>query len=168
MFAGWWSPVSRSWSRSTSRRSWSRLGSIATFIRLPPCQSATKFDPRIASPGMLLNKFPPMTGATTPNRVGVVDGGKDQHGREVAVAESAKRGRRGASSMSYARRPAGIASMRCAHFGDTRLSRRERSRHRERAGAYTAVQCQAPAIGFFSSLLEHGAGDPEGSPHQNH
>jgi hypothetical protein len=36
---------------------------------------------RIASPGMLLNKFPPMTGATTPNRVGVVDGGKDQHGR---------------------------------------------------------------------------------------
>src|ERR1700731_3758026 len=36
---------------------------------------------RIASPGMLLNKFPPMTGAASPNRVGVVDGGKDQHGR---------------------------------------------------------------------------------------
>jgi len=36
---------------------------------------------RIASPGMLLNKFPPMTGAAAPNRVGVVDGGKDQHGR---------------------------------------------------------------------------------------
>jgi hypothetical protein len=30
---------------------------------------------------MLLDKFPPMTGATSPNRVGVVDGGKDQHGR---------------------------------------------------------------------------------------
>jgi hypothetical protein len=29
---------------------------------------------RIASRGMLLNKFPPMTGVTTPNRVGVVDG----------------------------------------------------------------------------------------------
>jgi DNA replication protein DnaC len=36
---------------------------------------------RIASPGMLLDKFPPMTGAATSNRVGVVDGGKDQHGR---------------------------------------------------------------------------------------
>ena len=45
------------------------------------CQSACNFDPRIASPGMLLNKFPPMTGAASPNRVGVVDGGKDQHGR---------------------------------------------------------------------------------------
>src|ERR1700681_3181174 len=30
---------------------------------------------------MLLDKFPPMTGATSPNRIGVVDGGKDQHGR---------------------------------------------------------------------------------------
>jgi hypothetical protein len=30
---------------------------------------------------MLLDKFPPMTGAASPNRVGVVDGGKDQHGR---------------------------------------------------------------------------------------
>jgi DNA replication protein DnaC len=36
---------------------------------------------RIASPGMLLDNFPPMTGAATSNRVGVVDGGKDQHGR---------------------------------------------------------------------------------------
>jgi DNA replication protein DnaC len=36
---------------------------------------------RIASPGMLLNKFPPMTGAASPNRIGVADGGKDQHGR---------------------------------------------------------------------------------------
>src|SRR5689334_8691388 len=37
---------------------------------------------------MLLDKFPPMTGATSPNRVGVVDGGKDQHGRrrEVVLA----------------------------------------------------------------------------------
>jgi hypothetical protein len=30
---------------------------------------------------MLLNKFPPMTWAAATNRVGVVDGGKDQHGR---------------------------------------------------------------------------------------
>jgi hypothetical protein len=30
---------------------------------------------------MLLDKFPPMTGAASPNRVDVVDGGKDQHGR---------------------------------------------------------------------------------------
>src|SRR4029077_17577429 len=36
---------------------------------------------RIASPRMLLDNFPPMTGAASPNRVGVVDGGKDQHGR---------------------------------------------------------------------------------------
>ncbi len=38
-------------------------------------------DKRIASPRMLLDNFPPMTGAASPNRVGVVDGGKDQHGR---------------------------------------------------------------------------------------
>jgi len=37
--------------------------------------------PRIASPRMLLDNFPPMTGAASPNRVGVVDGGKDQYGR---------------------------------------------------------------------------------------
>src|ERR1700675_1351942 len=36
---------------------------------------------RIASPGMLLDKFSPMTGAASPNRVGVVDGGTNQHGR---------------------------------------------------------------------------------------
>jgi len=36
---------------------------------------------RIASPRMLLDNFPPMTGAASPNRVGVVDGGKDQYGR---------------------------------------------------------------------------------------
>ena len=36
---------------------------------------------RIASPKMLLNNFSPVTGAAPPNRVGVVDGGKDQHGR---------------------------------------------------------------------------------------
>ena len=36
---------------------------------------------RIASPGMLLNKFPPMTGGGVTEWVGVVDGGKDQHGR---------------------------------------------------------------------------------------
>src|SRR2546423_602947 len=36
---------------------------------------------RIASPRMLLDNFSPMTGAAPPNRFGVVDGGKDQHGR---------------------------------------------------------------------------------------
>lgn len=36
---------------------------------------------RIASPRMLLDKFPPMTGAASPNRVDVVNGWKDQHGR---------------------------------------------------------------------------------------
>jgi hypothetical protein len=35
---------------------------------------------RIASPRMLLDNFSPMTGAASPNRFGVVDGGKDQHG----------------------------------------------------------------------------------------
>ena len=30
---------------------------------------------------MLLNKFSPMIGAASPNRVGVADGGKNQHGR---------------------------------------------------------------------------------------
>ena len=36
---------------------------------------------RIASPRMLLDNFSPMTGTASPNRFGVVDGGKDQHGR---------------------------------------------------------------------------------------
>jgi hypothetical protein len=36
---------------------------------------------RIASPRMLLDKFSPLTGRATPNRIGVADGGKDQHGR---------------------------------------------------------------------------------------
>src|SRR6202790_5320549 len=36
---------------------------------------------RIASSKMLLDNFPPMIGATSPNRVGVVDGGNDQQGR---------------------------------------------------------------------------------------
>src|SRR6266849_4113001 len=30
---------------------------------------------------MLLNKFSPMTGAASPNRIGVADGGQDQHRR---------------------------------------------------------------------------------------
>jgi hypothetical protein len=34
---------------------------------------------RIASPEMLLNKSPPVIGVATPNRVGVADGGKNQH-----------------------------------------------------------------------------------------
>jgi Periplasmic binding protein len=39
--------------------------------------------PNLALPHLelLLDKFPPMTGAASPNRVDVVDGGKDQHGR---------------------------------------------------------------------------------------
>jgi hypothetical protein len=45
------------------------------------CHSACNIDPRIASPKMLLDNFSPMTGATSPNRIGVVDGGKDQYGR---------------------------------------------------------------------------------------
>src|SRR6516164_7467513 len=36
---------------------------------------------RIASPEMLLNKFSPIIGAASPNRIGVADGEKDQHGR---------------------------------------------------------------------------------------
>ena len=39
------------------------------------------FDPRIASRGMLPDKFPPMSGRASPNRVGGADGGTDQHGR---------------------------------------------------------------------------------------
>ncbi|HEX9072803.1 MAG TPA: hypothetical protein VF852_12725, partial [Pseudolabrys sp.] len=40
---------------------------------------------RIASPGMLLNKVPPMTGAAAPKRAGVVDAGRISMGarREV-------------------------------------------------------------------------------------
>ena len=109
-----------------------------TARALPPNPSFKR-----ASPGMLLNKFPPMTGAASPNRVGVVDGGKDQHGRAAprwcrrwrSATGRPSGGRRGASSMSCARRPAGIASMRCVHFGNARLSSRARSRHRESAGA---------------------------------
>jgi hypothetical protein len=36
---------------------------------------------RIASRGMLLDKFSPMTGETSPNRFGVVNGETNQHGR---------------------------------------------------------------------------------------
>jgi hypothetical protein len=36
---------------------------------------------RIASPGMLLEKFPPMIGSAPPNRVGGAHGGNYQHGR---------------------------------------------------------------------------------------
>jgi hypothetical protein len=36
---------------------------------------------RIASPRMLLDKFSPMTGATSPNRFGVVNGETNQHER---------------------------------------------------------------------------------------
>ena len=36
---------------------------------------------RIASPGMLLKKFPPMIGSAPPNRVGGAHGGNYQHGR---------------------------------------------------------------------------------------
>ena len=41
---------------------------------------------RIASPEMLLNKFSPIIGAASPNRIGVADGEKDQHGRNDRVA----------------------------------------------------------------------------------
>jgi IstB-like ATP binding protein len=57
---------------------------------------------RIASPGMLLNKFSPITGTASPNCVGVADGEKNQHGRAarggVGVAQrygSAKRAEKG-------------------------------------------------------------------------
>ena len=36
---------------------------------------------RIASARVLMDDFSPMTGTASPNRFGVVDGGKDQHGR---------------------------------------------------------------------------------------
>jgi hypothetical protein len=36
---------------------------------------------RIASPGMLLKKYPPMIGRAPPNRLGGAHGGNDQHGR---------------------------------------------------------------------------------------
>jgi hypothetical protein len=36
---------------------------------------------RIASPGMLLKKYPLMIGVASPNRVGGAHGGNDQHGR---------------------------------------------------------------------------------------
>jgi hypothetical protein len=49
--------------------------------RLLNCQSACNFDPRIASPRMLLNKYSLMTGETTPNRFGVANGETNQHGR---------------------------------------------------------------------------------------
>ncbi|MET3907588.1 hypothetical protein ABID59_001929 [Bradyrhizobium sp. S3.3.6] len=47
----------------------------------PECQSACKFDPRIASPRMLLDNFSPMNAAAPPNWFGGLHGGKDQHGR---------------------------------------------------------------------------------------
>src|SRR6516162_4899879 len=45
---------------------------------------------------------------------------------------------RGASSTSYARRRVGIASMRCGHFGNTKLSQKRTPEHRESASADTA------------------------------
>jgi hypothetical protein len=45
------------------------------------CESASNIDPRIASPGMLLEKFPPMIGAALPNRLGGAHGRNYQHGR---------------------------------------------------------------------------------------
>jgi DNA invertase Pin-like site-specific DNA recombinase len=46
----------------------------AIFRRYLDCQSASNFAGRIASRGMLLNKFSPMIGETSPNRFGVVNG----------------------------------------------------------------------------------------------
>jgi hypothetical protein len=40
-----------------------------------------RLEPRIALPRMLLDNFPPMTEAASPNRVGFVDGGKNQFER---------------------------------------------------------------------------------------
>jgi hypothetical protein len=44
-------------------------------------RQTTSPEGRIASPGMLLEKFPPMIGSAPPNRVGGAHGGNYQHGR---------------------------------------------------------------------------------------
>ena len=47
---------------------------------------------RIASPGMLPKNFPPMTRATSPNRLGGAYGGKNQHGRAGALVTGSHNG----------------------------------------------------------------------------
>src|SRR5262245_3502525 len=82
---------------------------------------------RIASLGMLLNKFSPMTVAASPNRVGVVDGGKNQHGRTArggvgggGALPVGQAGGEGAHSRR-AVRDDGLASQACgAHIAATR------------------------------------------------
>ena len=56
-------------------------GCLSNKTALAMCQSASKFAPRIASPGMLLEKFPSMIGAAPPNRLGGAHGGNYQHWR---------------------------------------------------------------------------------------
>src|SRR5262249_49939187 len=74
---------------------------------------------RIASPRMLLNKFSPMIGAASPNRVGVADGGKNQHGRAArgsvgggGALPVGQAGRKGAHPRR-AVRDDGLASQAC-------------------------------------------------------
>ena len=74
--------------------------------------------------------------------------------------------RRGASSMSCARRPAGIASMRCGHFGNARLSSRARSRHRESAGAVRRddQRCADGVVGGVGSGVRQAAQGDDPDP----
>jgi DNA replication protein DnaC len=68
--------------RAVSATPTSSDGASANRSKRRKVGSLLDADPgRIASPRMLLNKFPPMTGAASPNLVGVADGWKDQHGR---------------------------------------------------------------------------------------
>jgi hypothetical protein len=96
---------------------------------------------RIASPRMLPDNFPPMTGAASPNRVGVVDGGKDQYGRAArggvggdGALPVGQTGGEGADSRR-AVRDDGLASqvMRYAPSGNTRRLGRAGSRARSNA-----------------------------------
>src|ERR1700757_3508791 len=69
-------------SRLTSGRHSVHPVATSTIVRVWMNEPATAV-PRLASPGMLLNKFPPMIGAAPPNRLGGAHGGNDQHGREA-------------------------------------------------------------------------------------
>src|SRR4030081_2106545 len=103
---------------------------------------------------MLLNKFLPTIEATSPNRVGVVDGGKDQHGRAarggVGGGGALRVGQAGGEGAHPRRavRDDGVASQACgARTSATQDGRRRRNTSR------AAAQIRRDDQGCFDSVV---------------